>query len=71
MIIFKDNKNYFPIYRVKKDEVKDKKILLEKVFNNSNKNVTYIINELKNYYSQSCTKNYYSKIQNLRINQNF
>jgi hypothetical protein len=62
IIIIKDNKNYFPIYRVKKEETKDKKIILEKIFNNSNKNVTYIINELKNYYNQSCTKNYYSKI---------
>ncbi len=62
VIILKDNKNYFPIYRVKKDEVKDKKIILEKIFNYSNKNVTKIIDELKNYYNQSCSKNYYSKI---------
>jgi hypothetical protein len=62
VIIIKDTKNYFPIYRVKKDLTKDKKIILEKVFNNSNKNVIKIINELKNYYNQSCTKNFYSKI---------
>ena len=62
VIILKDNKNYFPIYRVKKDEIKDKKITLNKYYNSSNKNVTYVLDELKKYYNQSCTKNYYSKI---------
>jgi hypothetical protein len=61
IILIKDGKNYFPIYRVKKDE-KDKKILLEKMFIYNNKNVSYIINELKNYYSQTCQKKYYNKI---------
>ncbi len=61
VLLIKDNKNYFPIYRVKKDE-NDKKIILEKIYNSTNKNVLYILNELKNYYNQSCTKNYYSKI---------
>jgi hypothetical protein len=62
IILIKDTKNYFPIFRVKKDENKDKKIILEKIFNYSNKNVINILDELKNYYNQSCKNNFYSKI---------
>jgi hypothetical protein len=62
IILIKDTKNYFPIYRVKKDENKDKKIILEKIFNYSNKNVVNVLDELKNYYNQSCKNNFYNKI---------
>jgi hypothetical protein len=63
IFLIKDTKNYFPIYRVKKTE-KDKKIILEKFFNYSNKNVINILDELKNYYNKSCKNNLYSKIIN-------
>jgi hypothetical protein len=62
IILIKDTKYYFPIYRVQKDEKKDKKINLDKIFNINNKETINTINELKNYYNQSCKNTLYTKI---------
>ena len=53
IILIKDAKYYFPIYRVQKDETKDKKIKLQK-FYNKNDATEKIMVELSNYYSKSC-----------------
>jgi len=53
IILIKDGKYYFPIYRVQKDESKDKKIKLQK-FYNKNDQTHKIITELSNYYNKSC-----------------
>ena len=50
VILIKEGKYYFPIYRVQKDETKDKKIKLQKFFENNN----IVIKELSNYYIKSC-----------------
>jgi hypothetical protein len=61
VILIKDGKYYFPIYRVKKDS-SDKKIILQKIFN---KNInTKIIDELIQYYHMSCLNNFIYKINN-------
>ena len=61
IIILKEGKYYFPIYRVKKDNKVDKKILLDKKFDNSDK-FKNIIDNLIKYYSQSCLNTLISKI---------
>jgi hypothetical protein len=53
VILIKEGKYYFPIYRVQKDESKDKKIKLQK-FYNKNDQTHKIITELSNYYNKSC-----------------
>ena len=62
IFLLKEIKFYFPIYRVQKDEVKDKKIKLLKLYDINFKETNNIISELKNYYSQSCSNKLYSKI---------
>jgi hypothetical protein len=57
IIIIKDDKFYHPIYKIQKDEKKDKKINLQKIFD-SNKQ----IEELKNYNNQSCNKAFINKV---------
>ena len=57
IIMIKDNKYYHPIYKIIKDEKKDKKIKVEKIFNNNEQ-----INELKNYSNISCNKKLSTKI---------
>jgi hypothetical protein len=56
IILIKENNYYFPIYRIQKGP-KDKKIKLEKKFNNNN-----VIEELKLYYNSNCKNNLLSKI---------
>ena len=53
IIFIKEDKYYFPIYKVIKDEKINKKILLEKYFRNQGP-MEKIITELKNYHSKSC-----------------
>ena len=53
VILIKEGKYYFPIYRVQKDEVKDKKMKLQKYYAKSDE-TDKIMNELSNYYSKSC-----------------
>lgn len=53
VVLIKEGKYYFPIYRVQKDESKDKKIKLQKYF--STKDSTQkILEELSNYFAKSC-----------------
>ena len=67
IIMIKDGKYYFPIYRVKKAP-SDKKIILQKVFSLSqgsiNKDTDKIITELKQYYRMSCIDNFIYNINN-------
>jgi len=58
IILIKDGKYYHPIYQIKKDEKKDKKIILNKIFDENTKQVI----ELKNYNNQSCNKSIINKI---------
>ncbi len=53
VILIKEGKYYFPIYRVQKDEKINKKIMLEKFFSKSGQ-LEKIIGELRNYHSKSC-----------------
>ncbi len=53
VILIKEGKYYFPIYRVQKDEKINKKIMLEKFYSNSGP-LEKIIGELRNYHSKSC-----------------
>ena len=53
IILIKEDKYYFPIYLVQKDEKINKKIILQKIFSN-NGPLKNIINELRNYHSKSC-----------------
>jgi len=62
VIMIKDGKYYFPIYRVKKAP-SDKKIILQKVFTNT-KETEKIITELKQYYRMSCIDNFIYNINN-------
>lgn len=56
LILIKDGRYYFPIYNVKKSS-KDKKIILEKKYNENK-----IIDELKKYYGLSCIESFIFKI---------
>ena len=58
VIIIKDGKYYHPIYKIQKDEKKDKKIKLIKYYDETNKQ----IEELKNYNKKSCDKTLLNKI---------
>ena len=53
VLLIKEDKYYFPIYRVQKNEKVDKKIKLEKYYN-KNKQIDNIIKELNNYHTSSC-----------------
>jgi len=66
VILIKDGKYFFPIYRVKKGP-KDKKIILHKHFNINDPDNEKIINELKQYYKLSCIDNF---IYNINSNSN-
>ena len=67
VILIKDGKYYFPIYRTRKNNKLDKNIFLQKIFSKDDKDVSYIINELISYYNKSCISNY---IKNLYDNVN-
>jgi len=58
IILIKDGKYYHPIFKIQKDEKKDKKINLQKIFDDKSKQVI----ELKNYNDKSCDKNILSKV---------
>lgn len=53
VILIKENKYYFPIFRVQKNEKVSKKIMLQKYFNYSEA-FKKIIDELKDYHKNSC-----------------
>ena len=53
IILIKEGKYYFPIFRVQKDEKVSKKITLEKHFSNTGY-FEKIVNELKDYHLKSC-----------------
>ena len=57
IIMIKDGKYYHPIYKIQKDEKKDKKINLLKFYDNNKQ-----IMELKNYSKKSCDKTLLNKI---------
>jgi len=57
IILIKDDKYYHPIYRVQRDQLKDKKINLEKVFTTNKQ-----IEEIKSYSNKSCSTNLISKV---------
>ncbi len=57
IVIIKDNNYYHPIFRIQKDEKKDKKIKLLKYYDENKQ-----IEELKKYSSTSCDKNMINKI---------
>jgi len=61
IILIKDDKYYFPIYKVKKSS-KDKKIILEKHYSINNTNFKNIINELIKYHNNSCQNQIINKI---------
>lgn len=57
VILIKEGKYYFPIYRVQKDEKVNKKIKLDKFFkfdSNDKSTLPKILSELKNYHLKSC-----------------
>jgi hypothetical protein len=53
IVLIREDKYYFPIYRVKKDDKVDKKILIQKHFLASGPEGK-IIEELRNYHMNSC-----------------
>ena len=71
VILIKEGKYYFPIYRVEKDLSKDNssknslskanRLKLQKIYN-MNDNTQKIINELKNYYLKSCQNKLLDKV---------
>ena len=52
VFLIKEDKYYFPIYKVMKDEKINKKISLQKHFTNTG--ITKLIQEMSNYYNKSC-----------------
>ena len=54
VILIKEGKYYFPIYKVQKDEKKDKKINLLKIFTRTDSLMNKIISEITSYYNKSC-----------------
>ena len=61
IILIKETKYYFPIYRVKKDNKVDKKIILQKYFSNDG-NMKNIIQEIRNYHLNSCKNSLINQI---------
>lgn len=64
VILIKEDKYYFPIYRVQKDEKINKKILLQKKYSNEKlqNGLQNVINELKKYHLKSCQNTLLSQI---------
>jgi hypothetical protein len=60
IILIKEDKYYFPIYKVKKEPKIDKKIIVKKIYTEDNEKS--IINELRNYHSESCMSTLLNKI---------
>jgi hypothetical protein len=68
IILIKEDKYYFPIYRVQRDEKVNKKILLQKHYNiSANNDISKILDELRNYHNKSCNNNL---INELSFNSN-
>jgi hypothetical protein len=64
VILIKEDKYYFPIYRIQKNTKLDKDIILDKFYYKNDK-LNNIITELRNYYNISC---YNSVINNMFSN---
>ena len=62
IILIKENKYYFPIYKVQKDEKKDKKINLSKFFIRSDSLMSKILTEINYYYEKSCQNKLLNKV---------
>ena len=62
VILIKDGKYYFPIYRVRKNKKTDKNIFLQKKYNKDDKETINVINEMLLYYNQSCLTNFINKL---------
>ena len=65
IILVKEGKYFFPIYKLKKDGKKDKKIILTKIFNKTDDKDIY--DELINYFNKSCINNIINKIDTAKI----
>ena len=65
VILLKEGKYYFPIYKLKKDGKKDKKIILTKTYNSESN--SDILGELTNYFNKSCINNIINKIDSSKI----
>ena len=68
VILIKDDEYYFPIYKIKKNIKVDKKILLQKYYNNITDNI--LIKELLNYYNKSCQSKLLNNINHSNDNYN-
>ena len=62
IILLKEGKYYFPIYKLKKDGKNDKKIILTKKYDNTDTNEVNLFSELKNYFNTSCVNNIINKL---------
>jgi hypothetical protein len=62
VILIKEGKYYFPIYKVQKDEKKDKKINLSRYFTKSDTLMTKVLLEINNYYEKSCQNKLLNKV---------
>ncbi len=60
VILVKEGKYYFPIYKVQKDEKKDKKIKIMKYFSKADSG--NVLSELTNYYNKSCQNKLFNQL---------
>ena len=65
IILLKEGKYYFPIYKLKKDSKLDKKIILTKKINT--KQDDNLVKELINYFNKSCINNIINEINKSSI----
>ena len=65
IVLLKEGKYYFPIYKLKKDGKKDKKIILTKKYDKDDNK--QIFDELINYFNKSCVNNIINKIDKTKI----
>ena len=57
ILLIKEGKYYFPIYKLKKDGKSDKKIILTKSFLDLNMDEKKLFDELISYFNSSCINN--------------
>lgn len=62
IILIREGKYYFPIYKLKRDIKTDKKIIQEKIYNVNDKFMEPIIKELNNYHLSSCINNIINQV---------